>query len=46
MASDIVVAFTEAGSVTYNGKSTNVGAGQTATLPCNGKVMLSDVVVS
>lgn len=45
MASDIVIAFTEAGSVTYNGKITNVEAGKTSTMSCNGKRMESDVVI-
>ena len=32
-------------TITYNGTTTTVEEGKTATLPCLGKIMLSDVVV-
>ena len=32
-------------TITYNGTTTTVEDGKTATLPCAGKIMLSDVVV-
>lgn len=45
MASDIVVEFDTAGTITYNGNKTAVQAGQTATLVCDGKKAVTDIVI-
>lgn len=45
MASNIVVEFDTAGTITYNGEETAVQAGQTATLNCIGKKAVSDIVI-
>lgn len=45
MASDIIISFGTAGTITYNGKKTAVQAGQTATLVCSGKKAVTDIVI-
>lgn len=45
MATDIVVKFDTAGTITYNSKETEVQAGQTATLVCDGKKAVTDIVI-
>lgn len=44
--SDIVIIAAETVSITYNGKTTSVSAGKTATMECAGKRMLTGVIIS
>lgn len=43
---DVSIAFGSKGSITYNGKTTEIEAGKTANLLCGGKKFGTDVVVS
>ena len=45
MATNIVVKFDTAGTITYNGNETSVEAGQTATLVCGGKKAVTNIVI-
>lgn len=45
MLYDVVVSFVEAGTITYNEKTRDVGANKEATLTCKDKTMLGNVVI-